>query len=99
MNCTLRRLAMARGQSKTIQERSKRVAAVLPLLKKMYPQAQCSLEHYDPLQLLVATILSAQCTDQRVNIVTKDLYRKYKTAEDYARVPQEVLEKDIQSTG
>jgi endonuclease-3 len=91
--------AMARGQSKTVQERAERVAVVLPLLTKMYPEAQCSLEHRNPLQLLVATILSAQCTDVRVNIVTKDLFRKYKTAEEFARVPQEQLERDIQSTG
>src|SRR5581483_947453 len=60
---------------------------------------KCSLDFKNPLQLIVATILSAQCTDVRVNIVTKTLFKKYRAAEDYARVPQEELEKDIQSTG
>jgi endonuclease-3 len=85
--------------TKTQQERQSRVEAILPILKKTYPDAKCSLDYRTPLQLLVATILSAQCTDDRVNIVTKDLFKKYRTAEDYARVPQEELEKDIQSTG
>src|SRR5690606_12030986 len=71
----------------------------LPVLKKTYPEAKCSLTHSNPLELIVATILSAQCTDERVNIVTRDLFRKYRTAEDYARAPQAELEKDIQSTG
>ena len=85
--------------SKTTQERRDRVAAILPVLKRTYPNAKCSLDHRTPLELLVATILSAQCTDDRVNIVTKDLFKKYRSAADYARVPQETLEKDIQSTG
>jgi endonuclease-3 len=76
-----------------------RVAQIIALLKKRYPDAQCALHFKNPLELLVATILSAQCTDERVNKVTEDLFRKYKTAEDYARVKQEVLEKDIRSTG
>src|SRR4051812_37790037 len=85
--------------SKKIAKRRQRVSAVLPLLKKMYPTAKCSLDHHSPLELLVATILSAQCTDERVNIVTKTLFKKYRSAKDYAKVPQEELEKDIQSTG
>jgi endonuclease-3 len=72
---------------------------VLPILKQMYPDAKCSLNYSNPLQLLVATILSAQCTDDRVNIVTRRLFQKYRSAADYANVPQEELEKDIQSTG
>jgi endonuclease-3 len=88
-----------KSASKTIQERRARVAKILPILKKMYPNARCSLDHGNPLELIVATILSAQCTDERVNIVTKDLFKKYRTAEDYARVAPETLEKDIQSTG
>jgi endonuclease-3 len=76
-----------------------RAAAILPILKRTYPDAKCSLEHRSPLELLVATILSAQSTDERVNIVTKDLFKKYRTAADYARVPQEELERDIHSTG
>jgi endonuclease III len=90
---------MARPLSKTQQLRKARVEAILPILKKTYPTAKCSLDYKSPLQLLVATILSAQSTDQRVNIVTKDLFKKYRSAADFARVPQEELEKDIQSTG
>jgi endonuclease III len=62
-----------------------RVKKILPILKRTYPQAKCSLTHGDPLELLVATILSAQCTDERVNIVTKDLFKKYRSAADYAK--------------
>ncbi len=75
------------------------VEAVWPILKKTYPQAKCALEHTNPLQLLIATILSAQCTDARVNIVTKTLFKKYKTAADWARAPLEEIEQDIKSTG
>ncbi|WP_428937436.1 endonuclease III [Fontivita pretiosa] len=88
-----------RSDSKTIEQRRQRVASILPILKRTYPQAKCSLNYSNPLELLVATILSAQCTDERVNQVTRDLFRKYRTAADYARVPQQQLEKDIQSTG
>jgi endonuclease-3 len=90
---------MAKAPSKTFLQRKARVEAILPILKRAYPQARCSLDHRNPLELLVATILSAQSTDERVNLVTKDLFRKYRTAEDYARVPQEELERDIHSTG
>src|SRR3954468_2841455 len=87
-------------ESKKIVERRDRVRRhVLPILKRTYPTARCSLDHRTPLELLVATILSAQSTDARVNVVTKDLFKKYRSAADYARVPQEQLEKDIQSTG
>ena len=72
---------------------------VVRALKADYPDAQCALEHKSAFQLLVATILSAQCTDQRVNIVTKDLFRRWPTAAEMARVPIETLEKAIQSTG
>src|SRR5438477_5613285 len=85
--------------SKKIVQRQERIAKILPLLKKLYPDARCSLDHRSPLELLVATILSAQCTDDRVNIVTKTLFKKYRTPKDYAAAPQEELEKDIQSTG
>jgi endonuclease-3 len=90
---------MAKATSRTIELRRQRVAAILPILKRTYPAAKCSLDHRTPLELLVATILSAQSTDERVNIVTKDLFKKYRTAEDYANVPQEELERDIHSTG
>ncbi|MGB7158729.1 MAG: endonuclease III [Tepidisphaeraceae bacterium] len=91
---------MPRAEKKTIVERRKRVEQfILPILRRLYPDAKCSLDHQTPLQLIVATILSAQCTDERVNIVTKDLFRKYPTAKDYASAAPEQLEKDIQSTG
>jgi endonuclease-3 len=90
---------MPRAPSKTTRDRTARVAAILPILKTTYPDAKCSLDHKTPLQLLVATILSAQCTDDRVNIVTRTLFKKYRSAEALAEVPQEDLEKDIQSTG
>jgi endonuclease-3 len=72
---------------------------VLKRLKADYPDAVCALEYDTAFQLLVATILSAQCTDERVNIVTKELFAKYPTAEDLARIPLKTLEKLIQSTG
>jgi endonuclease III len=78
----------------------KRLAArVLRQLARTYPQATCALHFQTPLELLVATILSAQCTDTRVNLVTKDLFRKYPSAAHYARAPLAQLERDIQSTG
>ena len=77
----------------------KSTAKIIALLKKRYPDARCALHFNSPLEPLVATILSAQCTDERVNKVTAELFKKYKTAEDYARVTQEVFEKDIRSTG
>lgn len=77
----------------------KHAAAVVRYLRRAYPDAKCSLDFRTPLELLVATILSAQCTDERVNIVTKDLFRKYRKAADYAKIPLAELEKDIQSTG
>jgi len=77
----------------------KRAGQVLKRLKVDYPTAECALNYESPLQLLVATILSAQCTDVRVNIVTKELFKKYQTAADFAAVSQTALEKAIQSTG
>ena len=68
-------------------------------LHELYPDADCELRYEDPLQLLVATILSAQSTDQRVNQVTESLFRKYRTAEDYAAADPEVFEQEIRSTG
>ena len=75
------------------------VAKVLRRLKADYPEAPCALVHRTPFQLLVATILSAQCTDERVNLVTQDLFRKYRTAADFAAAPVRDIEKEIQSTG
>jgi endonuclease-3 len=80
-------------------EKKKRVRRVVSTLKKEYPDARCSLDHASPLELLVATILSAQCTDERVNLVTADLFRKYRTWQDYASAPSAELERDIHSTG
>lgn len=81
------------------EEAKKRVSKIFPLLKKEYPNAKCELVHDNPLELLVGTILSAQCTDVRVNIVTKDLFKKYKCAADYADAEQNKLEEDIRTTG
>jgi endonuclease-3 len=76
-----------------------RAAKIIELLEKKHPDAKIALRYTNALELLVATILSAQCTDERVNIVTKTLFEKYKTAEDYANSDQKELEKDIRSTG
>jgi len=72
---------------------------IFDLLKREYPDVGCALDYKDPCQLLISTILSAQCTDERVNIVTKDLYKKYKKPGDFLKVSNAELEKDIYSTG
>lgn len=94
---------MKRTNKKTAQEpldaRKKRTREIIRKLKRAYPDAKCSLNHTNPFELLVATILSAQCTDDRVNIVTADLFRKYRGPQDYLKVAPRELEKDIQSTG
>jgi endonuclease-3 len=82
-----------------IVELRERAAEIVRGLKRAWPEAACSLSHGDPLQLLVATILSAQCTDERVNKVTPGLFRKYRTAKAFAEAPPGELEKDIRSTG
>ncbi len=82
-----------------IPDRKKRTAEIIKRLRKAYPDAHCALNHTTPFELLVATILSAQCTDERVNIVTADLFRKYSGPEDFIRVTQQELERDIHSTG
>jgi endonuclease-3 len=87
------------GKREGMEELKGRVRDVVRRLKRAYPDAKCSLNHSNPFELLVATILSAQCTDERVNIVTADLFRKYKKPEDYLQVSPRELEKDIQSTG
>jgi len=76
-----------------------RTAEIIKRLKKAYPDAHCALNHSNAFELLIATILSAQCTDERVNIVTADLFRKYRGPRDFAEVAQEELEIDIHSTG
>jgi len=82
-----------------ITDLKKRTAEIIKRLKKAYPDAHCALNHTNPFELLIATILSAQCTDERVNIVTADLFRKYRGPEDFVKVSQQELEKDIHSTG
>lgn len=76
-----------------------RVRKIIRLLKGAYPDAKCSLNHSNPFELLIATILSAQCTDERVNIVTADLFRKYHQPADYLKVSPKELQKDIRTTG
>ena len=80
-------------------EEKKRARKIIKRLKQAYPDARCSLNYSTPLELLIATILSAQCTDERVNVVTADLFLKYRNAEDYARAEPTELERDIHSTG
>lgn len=80
-----------------IPDKTALTAEIVKRLKKAYPDAHCALNHSNALELLVATILSAQCTDDRVNIVTAELFRKYRTARDYAGVSQEDLAEDIKS--
>jgi len=87
------------AEREKFEELKKRTRWIIRRLKRAYPGAKCSLNHSNPFELLVATILSAQCTDERVNIVTADLFRKYKKPEDYLKVAPRELEKDIQSTG
>jgi endonuclease III len=76
-----------------------RVAQLIEILPEVYPGAHCELDFKTPLELLVATILSAQCTDKRVNMVTPKLFAEYRSAADFAAVPQETLEAEIRSTG
>jgi endonuclease-3 len=80
-------------------ERKQRVRQILDGLNKLYPNVTCALNHRSPWELLVATILSAQCTDKRVNEVTPGLFEKYPTIKDFANVSQEELANDIRSTG
>src|SRR5258708_33742555 len=84
---------------KNQKERKARVHVILKILNQMYPDATCALIHRNPWELLVATILSAQCTDKRVNEVTPGLFQKYPTPQDFAGARQEVLANDIRSTG
>src|SRR2546425_5281124 len=82
-----------------ITEIKARTRTIIRLLKRAYPDAKCSLNHSNAFELLIATILSAQCTDARVNIVTQDLFRKYRKPEDYLKVPEKELQRDIRTTG
>lgn len=81
------------------KEEKARTGKIIKLLKREYPNAACTLDYGSPLELLIATILSAQCTDERVNQLTPGLFRKYRACEDYLKVPQSELEQDIRPTG
>lgn len=85
--------------SETVDAKKARGRKILAALARAYPDAGIALEFTTPLELLVATILAAQCTDERVNLVTRSLFRRYRTAEDYARVDRARLEDEIRSTG
>jgi len=79
--------------------RHARATSLLAMLARIYPDAHCELDHRNPLELLVATILSAQCTDKRVNLVTAELFKTYRTAADFALAPLPDLEAAVKSTG
>jgi endonuclease-3 len=82
-----------------VAELKQRVRKIIRILKRVYPDSKCSLNHSNAFELLIATILSAQCTDARVNIVTQDLFRKYRKPEDYLKVSPKELQQDIRTTG
>ena len=83
----------------SIEQKKARVTKIIAGLQKAYPDAHCELNHSNALELLIATILSAQCTDKRVNIVTPQLFKKYRTAEDFANARLPELEQEIKTTG
>ena len=83
----------------TAKDKLARAKKIIAGLEKTYPDVHCELVHQNPLELLIATILSAQCTDKRVNIVTESLFKKYRSAEDFARVDLSELENDVRTTG
>jgi len=82
-----------------VAELKLRVRKIIRILRRAYPDAKCSLNHSNPFELLIATILSAQCTDARVNIVTQNLFRKYRKPEDYLKVSTRELQQDVRTTG
>jgi endonuclease III len=90
-------MAAARKMSKALQQ--KRIRSILLDLDRAYPDAKCALDHRNAFELLIATILSAQCTDERVNTVTRALFQEYRSPKDYIGVSQQVLEQDIRPTG
>src|SRR5437667_1181456 len=87
------------GPRESKEAKATRVKNIIEGLKKAYPDAHCELDHTNPLELLIATILSAQCTDKRVNQVTADLFRKYRSTADYASADPAELEQEIRTTG
>lgn len=86
-------------QNHSNEDRKGRLRKISRQLKAAYPDAKCTLNHANAFELLIATILSAQCTDERVNIVTADLFRKYRKPEDYLKVSPSELQNDIRTTG
>lgn len=89
----------ATSQDEGVDAKKKRLESIISILHEEYPHSKCHLNYRNPLELLIATILSAQCTDERVNQVARELFKKYKKAKDYAYANQEELENDIRSTG
>jgi len=83
----------------SIEARAARLKKFTAALDRTYPEAHCELDHRSPLELLVATILSAQCTDKRVNLVTRELFKQYRSAADYANAPLVELEQAVRTTG
>jgi len=83
----------------SLQQKTERTRKVIAALQATYPDAHCELDHRNPLELLIATILSAQCTDKQVNIVTAELFKKYRTAADYANATPSEFEQDIRRIG
>ena len=94
-----RSVAARRRTAEPLPRQRARLRRILARLRREFPDARCALDHHDPLELLVATILSAQCTDARVNLVTPALFAKYRSAVDYAAADPRVLEQEIRSTG
>jgi endonuclease-3 len=83
----------------SLPTKTARLKKIIAALQRAYPDAHCELNHTSPLELLIATVLSAQCTDKRVNIVTKELFKKYRAAADYANAPLAELEQAIKTAG
>ena len=96
---TVRKVVKKKRMRVDKAEAAERIKKIWPILKKEYPRAKIALEFINPLELLIATILSAQCTDKRVNMVTKDLFKKYKSTADWVRADLKQIESDIRSTG
>jgi endonuclease III len=94
-----RRTQSSMSPQESLSQKRTRTDELITRLKAAYPDARCSLNFSTPLELLVATVLSAQCTDARVNLVTTQLFKKYRTARDYAMASSEQLEEEIKSTG
>ena len=93
---TARGSAAGLGRDAPIEQRA---PEIISILSEAYPDAKVALRFSNPLEMLVATILSAQCTDEKVNEVTATLFEKYRTAEDYLKVPEDELKADIKPTG